>query len=178
MDHHDAIGNSRRIRRRLHWPRYLGQRRSHRLQPAELRARGVGLDSAAVPVSHDGRQTLGWNDCRRRPPGSVKQRRAAAYNLHLRKGAAETASFLVPDVECSGSDIIEVSGSPGPRATGRRDGRVAEGGGLLNRYTLKRCIGGSNPPLSASPLHFELLACSPSLLNGSRRAVFLQSTVL
>jgi hypothetical protein len=26
---------------------------------------------------------------------------------------------------------------------------VAEGGGLLNRYTVKSCIGGSNPPLSA-----------------------------
>jgi hypothetical protein len=31
----------------------------------------------------------------------------------------------------------------------RRGGRVAEGGGLLNRYTVKSCIGGSNPPLSA-----------------------------
>ena len=31
----------------------------------------------------------------------------------------------------------------------RRDGRVAEGGGLLNRYTAKSGIGGSNPPLSA-----------------------------
>jgi hypothetical protein len=28
--------------------------------------------------------------------------------------------------------------------------KVAEGGGLLNRYTVKSCIGGSNPPLSAS----------------------------
>ncbi len=31
----------------------------------------------------------------------------------------------------------------------RRRGRVAEGGGLLNRYTLKRRIEGSNPSLSA-----------------------------
>ena len=31
----------------------------------------------------------------------------------------------------------------------RRDGRVAEGGGLLNRCTVKSCTGGSNPPLSA-----------------------------
>ena len=30
-----------------------------------------------------------------------------------------------------------------------RVGRVAEGDGLLNRYTVKICIGGSNPPLSA-----------------------------
>jgi hypothetical protein len=26
---------------------------------------------------------------------------------------------------------------------------VAEGGGLLNRCTVKSCTGGSNPPLSA-----------------------------
>jgi hypothetical protein len=31
-----------------------------------------------------------------------------------------------------------------------RDGRVAEGAGLLNRYTAKSRIGGSNPPLSAT----------------------------
>jgi hypothetical protein len=35
---------------------------------------------------------------------------------------------------------------------GRRDGRVAEGGGLLNRCTVKSCTGGSNPPLSASKI--------------------------
>ena len=28
---------------------------------------------------------------------------------------------------------------------------MAEGGGLLNRYTVKSRIGGSNPPLSAIP---------------------------
>jgi hypothetical protein len=31
----------------------------------------------------------------------------------------------------------------------RRRGRVAEGGGLLNRYTLQRRIEGSNPSVSA-----------------------------
>ena len=31
----------------------------------------------------------------------------------------------------------------------RRDGRVAEGGGLLNRYRVKSSIEGSNPSLSA-----------------------------
>ena len=35
-------------------------------------------------------------------------------------------------------------------ADSRRDGRVAEGGGLLNRYRVKSSIGGSNPPLSAT----------------------------
>ncbi len=31
----------------------------------------------------------------------------------------------------------------------RRDGRAAEGDGLLNRYRIKSLIGGSNPPPSA-----------------------------
>ena len=38
----------------------------------------------------------------------------------------------------------------------RRDGRVAEGGGLLNRCRVKSSTGGSNPPLSARP------SCIPS----------------
>ena len=38
----------------------------------------------------------------------------------------------------------------------RRGGRVAEGGGLLNRYTVKSCIGGSNPPLSARSITYRL----------------------
>ena len=33
----------------------------------------------------------------------------------------------------------------------RRDGREAEGGGLLNRYRAKSSIEGSNPSLSARP---------------------------
>ena len=37
---------------------------------------------------------------------------------------------------------------------------MAEGGGLLNRYTVKSCIGGSNPPLSASSL--KLIHLAPS----------------
>jgi hypothetical protein len=41
------------------------------------------------------------------------------------------------------SDIIRAD-------TTRRDGRVAEGGGLLNRCRVKSSTGGSNPPLSAS----------------------------
>src|SRR5215472_2621091 len=40
------------------------------------------------------------------------------------------------------------------RCPSRRGGRVAEGGGLLNRYTVKSCIGGSNPPLSARAILF------------------------
>jgi hypothetical protein len=38
------------------------------------------------------------------------------------------------------------------RGASRRGGRVAEGGGLLNRYTVISRIGGSNPPPSARPL--------------------------
>src|SRR5262249_20748871 len=37
----------------------------------------------------------------------------------------------------------------------RRRGRVAEGGGLLNRYTVNNRIGGSNPPVSAKWLIFK-----------------------
>ena len=40
---------------------------------------------------------------------------------------------------------------------GRRVGRVAEGGGLLNRCRTKSSTGGSNPPLSASKTkHFRV----------------------
>jgi hypothetical protein len=43
------------------------------------------------------------------------------------------------------------SGTPlGHMDVRRRRGRVAEGGGLLNRYTLSRRIEGSNPSVSAS----------------------------
>ena len=50
--------------------------------------------------------------------------------------------------------FYEAQRPPGKRAmaatAGGRDGRVAEGAGLLNRYTVKSRIGGSNPPLSAT----------------------------
>ena len=46
--------------------------------------------------------------------------------------------------------LLERNGLSGSsRHRQRRDGRVAEGAGLLNRYTVKSRIGGSNPPLSA-----------------------------
>ena len=40
------------------------------------------------------------------------------------------------------------------RGEGRRVGRVAEGGGLLNRCRTKSSTGGSNPPLSASKTNY------------------------
>ena len=40
-----------------------------------------------------------------------------------------------------------------------RVGRVAEGGGLLNRYRVKNSIGGSNPPLSAILLESMIYGC-------------------
>src|SRR5271157_448104 len=54
--------------------------------------------------------------------------------------------------------------------TPRRGGRVAEGGGLLNRCTVKSCTQGSNPCLSASRspsrflvrLHPAYSTCSPA----------------
>jgi hypothetical protein len=42
----------------------------------------------------------------------------------------------------------------------RRDGREAEGGGLLNRYRAKSSIEGSNPSLSATNL-FEDIQRNP-----------------
>src|SRR4029079_3373430 len=45
----------------------------------------------------------------------------------------------------------------------RRRGRVAEGGGLLNRYTLQRRIEGSNPSVSAN-----IKSTSNQFLNPSR----------
>jgi hypothetical protein len=51
---------------------------------------------------------------------------------------------------------------PSPRPWGisaaRRRGRAAEGGGLLNRYTLQRRIEGSNPSVSASRSHTAKLS--------------------
>ena len=41
-----------------------------------------------------------------------------------------------------------------------RGGREAEGGGLLNRCTVKSCTGGSNPPLSAPLLSLRCRAFS------------------
>ena len=44
---------------------------------------------------------------------------------------------------------------------------MAEGGGLLNRYTVKSCIGGSNPPLSARLLNINHL--EPPLRTPTRK---------
>jgi hypothetical protein len=46
----------------------------------------------------------------------------------------------------------------------RRGGRVAEGGGLLNRYTVQSRIMGSNPILSANQARFGQ---APARLAGS-----------
>ena len=43
-----------------------------------------------------------------------------------------------------------------------RDGRVAEGGGLLNRYRVKSSIEGSNPSLSAIPRAFVTSLSEPT----------------
>jgi hypothetical protein len=47
---------------------------------------------------------------------------------------------------------------------------VAEGGGLLNRYTVKSCIGGSNPPLSASTFGMKGLRPIRSTVSSNRSA--------
>ena len=46
----------------------------------------------------------------------------------------------------------------------RRRGRVAEGGGLLNRYTPQRRIEGSNPSVSATGLAVSLRISSRIIL--------------
>ena len=60
----------------------------------------------------------------------------------------KTSAYRLP-VRMLATDIIVLLAKRVP-AHSRRGGRVAEGGGLLNRYTVKSCIGGSNPPLSAT----------------------------
>ena len=49
-------------------------------------------------------------------------------------------------------DLGSGFGYKGAAAEQRRDGRAAEGGGLLNRYAVNIRIGGSNPPPSANSL--------------------------
>lgn len=47
---------------------------------------------------------------------------------------------------------------------------MAEGDGLLNRYTVKSRIGGSNPPLSASfPSSLTVWPIRPAILSPSRQ---------
>ena len=62
----------------------------------------------------------------------------------------------------------------------RRDGRVAEGGGLLNRYRVKSSIGGSNPPLSASESfsrQFWKLSASKSPQLAAKSRILLKQRV-
>ena len=51
----------------------------------------------------------------------------------------------------------------------RRDGRVAEGGGLLNRCRVKSSTGGSNPPLSA--IHFYV--CLNPKINNTKHKTYI-----
>ena len=53
-----------------------------------------------------------------------------------------------------------------------RVGRVAEGDGLLNRYTVKICIGGSNPPLSA------IIIQDVPLIGGSNLCLRMQAQAI
>jgi hypothetical protein len=47
-------------------------------------------------------------------------------------------------------DGLRGPAKPGKRGFFRRRGRAAEGGGLLNRYTVNIRIEGSNPSVSAN----------------------------
>jgi hypothetical protein len=54
----------------------------------------------------------------------------------------------------------------------RRRGREAEGGGLLNRYTVKSRIEGSNPSVSASTL-FAAVRCHPKITKPGKVGTFV-----
>src|SRR5471030_1965585 len=62
--------------------------------------------------------------------------------------------------EACGENLLEWDRRSGFTGRGRIDGRVAEGDGLLNRYTAKSRIGGSNPPLSATQLKSKNKTCA------------------
>lgn len=49
----------------------------------------------------------------------------------------------------------------------RRCGRVAEGDGLLNRYTLSRCIEGSNPSVSAKAPNIKIIISLTRVRSGA-----------
>ena len=69
---------------------------------------------------------------------------------------------IFENVTIARQNLLESSLDSGFHYHQRRDGRVAEGDGLLNRYTVKSRIGGSNPPLSASfSLQYEATYCVP-----------------
>src|SRR5229473_359546 len=75
-------------------------------------------------------------------------------HLNHRDSPGNCASF-------SKSPKIRLADTINTSPLSRRGGRVAEGGGLLNRYRVKSSIGGSNPPLSArieETLKFSLRA--------------------
>jgi hypothetical protein len=92
------------------------------------------------------------------------------------KEAADLLGLLLPVSPQSPSDALATSGGAKSRekqrgfgnlSIERRGGREAEGGGLLNRYTAKSRIGGSNPPLSATS--HEIWADTQQSMENSRR---------
>jgi hypothetical protein len=100
---------------------------------------------------------------RRLSPGRRRQLPAFQFPVPLRvetqverergqAGKIEVGPTYMNDSPCLTVAVnvgINMGQERGLSAMVWRDGRVAEGGGLLNRYTVKSRIGGSNPPLSA-----------------------------
>jgi hypothetical protein len=63
---------------------------------------------------------------------------------------AAARSDLFPEVAGVALDGLQGAAKPGKRWLIGRRGRAAEGGGLLNRYTVNIRIEGSNPSVSAN----------------------------
>ncbi len=125
------------------------------LSMAELcRRHGVYPKAASARAGH---ASVGITPDNVRPrPAGLARRRRRWYRQLARNGAGTIAARQRSGLGCN-----RVANRPSARFQGpyfyakllillrRRDGRVVEGGGLLNRYTVKSCIGGSNPPPSA-----------------------------
>ncbi len=100
---------------------------------------------------------------------------APAGFAHARRGAACGSSLRFPCfgrrwlsqfpacVQAAAATCLTMSASFCRHCRIRRRGRVAEGGGLLNRYTLSRRIEGSNPSVSASLLLASRVATGRAL---------------
>ena len=107
-------------------------------------------------------------------PGSGKCKPSVVLGRRKTASATNSRVKLFPCEGCASSRSGCVSYNPAsvPRPV-RRDGREAEGGGLLNRYRVKSSIEGSNPSLSASLIivinFYSLRQLPPLTSSGSLR---------
>ena len=124
-----------------------------------------GMDTPATPQGEQGYPENSPPPANNRRNSSVESEDFAsrfaqfcAKNLHLY--VEVFGSRLALEMRLSRRQMRSANRAPArhlnfrynPLGT-RRDGRVAEGGGLLNRCRVKSSTGGSNPPLSAIDLN-------------------------